>query len=524
MKKIFPVLSLVLCLNYINGIISAIREVFSHEHLHYHMYRLAALSMQTNLNQIIPLLIISIVAISALMFFLLKVSKKDYFSFLSKYSFSNIINGVAIALVGLHLFINLSIAVDRNSRNDLPNVIFITVDTLRADHISSYGYDRKTPNIDQLSDHSHLFKNAYSQAPCTNPSMWNIMTSKYLVTNDPVKDRIPTIGEYFRSKGYQTGAYIDKSNFMIEKGYSLHQSFDTYDVSDSNFKINPERSAAGLTADVIDWIKKTERPFFTWIYYNDPHDAFDPPDKYKGIYTEGERFNRDLRSDDVFLTSIRKKKKTISKDHVNFLIGAYDEEIRYLDDEIGTLINFLKENGKYDNSIIVFTSDHGEELHDNDKLWNHCMMCSREETWIPLIIKMPGQNNKIEFYDAVQSIDIYPTLVDYFERQDFLDRLMLEGTSMLPLIENDIDVSDEPRWAASFWRHDGAVTIGVNRYWAKKKEEVFLNVITGEPITDEKIKYELRKKLEEIYTKHIEKNTLHYKKMLEQMKSVGYIQ
>ncbi len=398
-----------------------------------------------------------------------------------------------------------------------PNVILIVCDTLRADHLGCYGYKRgTTKNIDLLANDACIFKNAYSQAPSTRPSMWNIATSKY---NSPVpaEDGLVTIAEYFKSKGYITAAFISQHFLGVES--NLQQGFDVYDPGSARDKHGmPLRRAEDITGAAIEWIRaRKKNPFFIWLVYFDPHDPYDPPDIFKGYYTGAEKFNRDRRDE-----KIQHRAKAIPEGHRQFLINAYDEEIRYFDYAVGRLFSHLKHSGLYSNTIIIVTSDHGEELGDNGDLWSHSLLLSQEEIRVPLLIKMPGRNKKIVREDTVQTIDLYPTLVEYLDKTRLPGYYnTLEGRSLMPLLNKGR--LDRDRFAASFWYKQRSILIGDYKYWVKPDGECFVNIKTNAEITDVKIRDKLKNLLEKVANAY-SANEGYSKATIDHLKSIGYLQ
>ena len=182
----------------------------------------------------------------------------------------------------------------------------------------------------------------------------------------------------------------------------------------------------------------------------------------------------------------------------------------------------MKRSGLYDNTIIILTSDHGEELGDNGDRWDHCQLLSQEEIWIPLLIKMPGKNKKIIIKDVVQNIDIYPTLVDYLDkwwRPQFYNSL--EGKSLMPLVNKK--QSDTERYACSFWNEQQSIIKGNYKYWLKGTKEFFVNIKNNEEITDLETNYKLKKLLEKIVNLYITERD-YYKTKTESLKAMGYLQ
>ena len=401
-----------------------------------------------------------------------------------------------------------------------PNVILIVSETMRADHLGCYGYDRDTSeNLDRLTQSSVLFTNAVTQAPCTRPAVWNMLTSKYK-SEMPAHNEYITIAEYFNYKGYATGAFVAHV-FLEPEGSNLHQGFDAYDSQcESDHHKMCARKGWSITNAAIEWVEKhKDGPFFLFLFYFDPHDPYRPVEKFRGYYTGTEKFDPDRRKAKIHVH--RPDNKNLTPEHKEFLINAYDEEIRYVDYEVGRVLSYLENNNEFDNSILVFTSDHGEELGDNDFRWDHCQLLSQEELWIPLIVKMPGQQERKTVDQPVQTIDIFPMLVDYFERPNlplFYDTL--EGTSLLPLI--NADPSAETRNAAAFWNAQQCLYSGNAKYWLRVDKEYLTNVRSGEAIDDPQLMETMRDRLDKLHEKYISHRD-YDEETFERLRQLGYI-
>jgi choline-sulfatase len=246
-----------------------------------------------------------------------------------------------------------------------PNVILITIDTLRADHVGCYGARNvKTPTLDRLAADGVVFERAISQVPLTWPSHAAILTGTYPFQNsvqdftgEPLSPQFRSVAQAFRSAGYRTGAVV--SAFVLDRSWGLGRGFDFYDdaFSAETFQKKEiglvDRRASESVDHAITWLQKSpQRPFFLWLHLYDPHSPYDPPEPYRTEY----------------------------RDH------AYDGEIAYTDHELGKLITWLKQNKLYDSALIVMLSDHGESLgeHGEDE---HGFFVYNATVHIPLIVK-----------------------------------------------------------------------------------------------------------------------------------------
>jgi choline-sulfatase len=248
------------------------------------------------------------------------------------------------------------------------NVILVTIDTLRADHVGCYGSSSvKTPTLDSLARDGIMFERAISQVPLTWPSHAVILTGTYPFQNgvqdftgQPLDPKFRSIAQVLKQRGYSTGAVV--SAFVLDRTWGLARGFDFYDDA-----FSPEAFAkkeAGLVdrraRESVDravaWLKKAQnRPFFFWLHLYDPHSPYDAPEPFRSEY----------------------------KTH------PYDGEVAYADHELGRLITWLKTSRLYDRSAIVMLSDHGESLGEHGES-EHGFFIYNSTVHIPLIVKPPA--------------------------------------------------------------------------------------------------------------------------------------
>jgi arylsulfatase A-like enzyme/Tfp pilus assembly protein PilF len=245
------------------------------------------------------------------------------------------------------------------------NVILITIDTVRADHVGCYGADSvKTPTLDGMARHGILFERAISQVPLTWPSHAVMLTGTYPFQNgvqdftgQPLDSKFRSVAQTFKQRGYATGAVV--SAFVLDRTWGLARGFDFYDdaFSPEAFAKKDtglvDRRAAESVNRAIAWLKKAQhRSFFFWLHLYDPHSPYDAPEPFRSEY----------------------------KAH------PYDGEIAYADHELGRLIAWLKSASLYDQSAIVVLSDHGESLGEHGES-EHGFFIYNSTVHIPLIVK-----------------------------------------------------------------------------------------------------------------------------------------
>ncbi|MGB3729698.1 MAG: sulfatase-like hydrolase/transferase [Thermodesulfobacteriota bacterium] len=290
-------------------------------------------------------------------------------------------------LVMLILFNLVMFSYSAINRPDTPNVILITIDTLRADRLSSYGYQRNTsPNIDSLAEKGILFENAYSQSSWTYPSMASMHTALYPVHfglmkfENRISDKSLTIAEHLKNNFYATFAVV--SNIVASEIFGFGQGFDKFE---DTYTSKADVTTSKITTEkAIEYIEKNKNnSFFVWIHYMDPH----------GDYLDHEEFNyastyQGTIPSKVSTVYLNRNKDTLSTDDLDYVNNLYDEEISYTDKYIGKLLDSLNDLEIDDNTIIILTSDHGEELMERDR-FGHGTTLYQEVIRVPLIVYNP---------------------------------------------------------------------------------------------------------------------------------------
>lgn len=301
-----------------------------------------------------------------------------------------------------------------STHNEPPNMIFIVVDTLRADHLGCYGYERDTsPHIDALSRESIVFNNAVAQAPWTPPSIASMLTGLYpaeLGYKDRpivIEDSAATMPEIFQANGYATMGII--SHVLVARRLGFAQGFDTYDQE--NAEGHGHISSPSVMQKAIEFIKNNrDSNFFLFLHLFDPHydyiqhDEFNFFPEYSGTLQSGES-----------IYSLREKAPAMTEQDLKYVKALYDSEIRFTDEYIGHLLNTLKEMDLYRNTMVVLTADHGEEFKDRDDWIGHSKRVYQESIHVPLIIKLPGRHKQKVIEDYTGLIDVMPSILRYMD-------------------------------------------------------------------------------------------------------------
>ncbi len=339
-----------------------------------------------------------------------------------------------------------------------PSIVFILVDTLRYDYLGCYGFDGPiSPNVDGLAAESVVFDRCYAPAPWTKPSVASMFTSLnpagHGVTNHRggmwgaqdedlqkgvLRDEAYTFAEMLQAGGYATAAFVGNPWLTWEFGFD--QGFDVY-----NSVVSPP--ADRITLEAERWLASRDdrKPFFLYLHFMDVHDPYAAPEAaYQAVRSSPSLATEALFSDPEWERVIRAhgnsewmmdaqgnpREETRRLETVR---GRYAAGVRDFDNRIGPFLERLRENGLLDNTYLVFTSDHGEELYDHGN-WGHGYSLYEHQIRVPLMIRPPGGiagGRRVD--DVVGLIDLFPTLAAW----GGTDATGAEGKDLSPVIAGD---------------------------------------------------------------------------------------
>lgn len=305
-----------------------------------------------------------------------------------------------------------------------PNVLFITVDTLRADHLGAYGYPRDTsPNIDALARAGILFRYGIVQWPKTSPSMASLFTSTYGNRNGVMRKTRQKIGrefdlvaEVFDRAGYQTAAVVTNGN--LGRKYQFDQGFDHFVEI---WQDAPQQEAEAVTGPALTWLEAHARaaPFFMWLHYVDPHARYEPPERFASLFVGDAHYDKAKRaivhprSRDRDIGGIPQRANLDDCEEIDYYVAQYDAEIRYVDEQVGRVLRKLDALGLAETTLIVFTADHGESLGDHNYFFEHGRFPYDASSRVPLIMKLPTLATKRDVVEPpVGLLHVVPTLLD----------------------------------------------------------------------------------------------------------------
>ncbi|MEE9500437.1 MAG: sulfatase-like hydrolase/transferase [Candidatus Aminicenantaceae bacterium] len=286
------------------------------------------------------------------------------------------------------------------------NVLLITIDTLRTDRVSCYSSQHiQTPNMDRLAKKGVVFTRAFSHNPTTLPSHTNMLLGLTPLyhgvrenTNFVARAELLTLAEYLKDIGYSTGAFI--GGYPLHSRFGLAQGFDVYDEDYERMKFVKfsagERKAGEVIDSALRWLEPQKSKWFCWVHCFDPHDPYEPPEPFSTQYEK----------------------------------SPYDGEVAYVDRELGRLLDHMEKKELFDNTLIIFTGDHGESLGQHGEM-THGYLANNTTIWVPLILSYPSSKpGRVD--QNVSHIDIFPTVCDILriKKPD-----ALQGISLLPGME-----------------------------------------------------------------------------------------
>ena len=339
--------------------------------------------------------------------------------------------------------------------DERPNIIMIAMDTLRADRLGCYGYDRNiTPNIDAFAKESMLYWNTMSQSNWTLPAFASLFTSLYPHNHatgigidedrkailSSLPSDLTTLADILCSKGYHTAAFT--GGYYVSKIAGLNKGFREFYQISRDLIAKPNDLPWQLD-NASKWIKENSkyRKFFLFVHSYECHGPYVAPKKYVDLIDpdyDGPPLTGDLRKD----LRVGKEFRTPTEVELKRFNTFYDAEILYSDTLLGDFFSLLKDLKIYDNSLIIFLSDHGEEFYDH-KGWEHRHTMYEEMLRVPVIVKYPeGRETGVDKNRLVRLIDIMPTIL-----HDFLDipneQLNIDGKPLSqPLDDDNISLSE----------------------------------------------------------------------------------
>lgn len=418
------------------------------------------------------------------------------------------------------------------------NIILLAVDTLRADHLHTYGYPYQTsPHIDAFAEKSLCFEYAYCPIPKTSASFASMMTGlhPFIHKTKPnrgyLKEKYLTLAETLKLKGYHTFAVVDNAN--LAKKFLFHQGFDEY-IEVWNHIEEKKDSTPFITGKLISFLNdyQEDRPFFLWANYIETHTPYVPPAEFVEKRSGGRDFSKVKPKIIAAMRRIIKQKAIYDEGHY---IALYDGAIKYVDAEIGKIIDLFYKKGFHRDTIFIIAADHGEDLGERNFYFNHGPLTFNAAARVPLIMYLPGHKTR-RIKSPVSIMDIYPTLlnrldlkapyslqgIDLFRPQKNRSLRMIGQVGSYAVVENNHHyVKVFPRLASSLGiQEDHLYEIYADPYEQK-------NIFTH----NKPLAFNLRKKYQKYYSTHgyLKKGEADSRdkslsqKELKSLKTLGYI-
>lgn len=361
-----------------------------------------------------------------------------------------------------------------------PNVVLITVGTLRADHLRSYGFHMgSSPRIDALAEQGVLFERAVAASSRTVPSLASTMTSRYVrehsvgyQSSGSRLEGLETLAQRFRDAGYHTGAFVGSA--LVVAGSGLERGFETFDDELSPRADRPElveRSAGATTQRALDWLRGVEAPFFLWIHYADPHGPYTSDFRDWGrfqLYREKDERKMAVPKRLAGRRSHRGQGRLPAYQYLPDLrfpsqyVTRYVGEIYAVDRSVGELIGAVDARSG-EPSVILLTADHGESVGEGGLFFEHGQATTPDLVHVPLILRAPGLEPGRR-RELVSQVDVLPTLLELAGIPVPADA---RGVSLGPLVRNRADLPERFVYSDvgselsayqgdTFWRVKGA--------------------------------------------------------------------
>jgi len=332
------------------------------------------------------------------------------------------------------------------------NVLLITIDTIRADHVGAYGYSKAaTPTLDRLAGEGIRFDDATSQAPLTGPAHAALLTGQYparLSVRDNATTPLPqdarTLAELFKSRGYRTGGFVGA--FILGPEYGFGKGFDTFDATFAQFNAGTKLQAQRRGGEVVDaavkWLRSGTEPFFAWVHLYDAHTPYDPPAPFR----------------------------------TRFAAALYDGEIAYVDSCIGKILAVLEQSGQLDRTAVAVVADHGEGLGDHGEA-EHGMFLYDSVLRVPWILRLPDRDMAGSVVATqVRSIDVAPTLASIAS----VPMQNVDGVNVMPYVRGSAPRDPAPSYAETYypkwhfgWSELKSVRVGEWKYIDAPKPELY---------------------------------------------------
>jgi arylsulfatase A-like enzyme len=301
------------------------------------------------------------------------------------------------------------------------NVLLLTIDTLRADHLGLYGYTRNTSrHLDALAREATVFDYAYTYWPKTRGSFVAMLTGRrdaqtgYGKSHPVLLDFNPTLASVLQKAGYRTAAIVDNGNVAAGHGYA--KGFDTYRETwqEKALATEMDRTRA-ITEGGVQFLREAPRaqPFLLWLHYVNPHAPYTPPAPWDTTFLdEDAKAGPRLPVVPGFHGGIPKQWAVKGQERLGYYVAQYDGEIGVSDDQVGRVLEALRQAGQWERTLVVVTSDHGESLGEHGYYFDHGEDLFDPSLRVPLLVSLPGQRRGLRSQVLASTLDLVPTILD----------------------------------------------------------------------------------------------------------------
>lgn len=385
-----------------------------------------------------------------------------------------VLPGTALILVALLLVLNASIVIDAKANAARgPNILLLLVDCLRPDHLGCYGYSRNTsPYIDKLAQEGVIFADAYSNAPWTKPSVASFLTSLYPNVHGAVNitDTLPhgvlTIAELLKDRGYYT-CFLNGGNVFLDTNSNFDQGFDLYRFYDHRLK------GTSVTDGFLSLVPKLEkRAFFAYLHYMDVHVPYHE-NQHNGLFTDKVDSCFEPGGTSCKCQAVRQltaQPDGVSDEDKEHLMSLYDGQIRFVDENIRKVVSSLEDHDILKDTLIIVTSDHGEELWEHDN-FEHGHTLYNELLRVPLIMTGNGLKHS-EVAATVRLLDLAPTILGLAAVE--VGGAPAQGSSLPNILKGEDPESELPIFAMGTFYGDEKYCL------VKGNNKLILNTRNGE--------------------------------------------
>ena len=321
------------------------------------------------------------------------------------------------------------------------NLVILSIDTLRADHLGIYGYPHPTsPTLDRFAQHSTVFETAITVHVTTAPAHGTILTGRYPGSHGIQRNGmrlardVPTLAEMLASHGWSTGGFV--SGWTLQRHTSLDRGFAVYDDDLDAPGVGARRDGAETTDLALDWLEEqvaTDRKFFLFLHLFEPHWPYDPPasDALRFLPNQYELTTLTKATHLNRLITINRLTELEQREY----IARYDGEIVVADRLLNRLLDALESLGVAHNTVVIVLSDHGETLFEREWTMDHGCRPYEEQIRVPMVLHIPGENaSGHRVGDQVSLLDVVPTVLDLF---DLEPQEGVQGRSLLPLTRGE---------------------------------------------------------------------------------------